>query len=53
MALEIRPVVNKKDLKAFIYLPFSLYKGNPYWVPPLVFDEYNTFRKDRNPAFEF
>ena len=53
MALEIRLVSNKKDLKAFIYLPFSLYKGNPYWVPPLVFDEYNTFRKDRNPAFEF
>ena len=53
MALDIRPVVNKKDLKAFIYLPFSLYRGNPYWVPPLVFDEYNTFRKDRNPAFEF
>lgn len=53
MALEIRPVSDKKDLKAFIYLPFTLYRGNPNWVPPLVFDEYNTFRKDRNPAFEF
>jgi GNAT superfamily N-acetyltransferase len=53
MALEIRPVSDKKDLKAFIYLPFTLYKDNPNWVPPLVFDEYNTFRKDRNPAFEF
>lgn len=53
MALEIRLVSGKKDLKAFINLPFAIYKGNPYWVPPLVFDEYNTFRKDRNPAFEF
>jgi GNAT superfamily N-acetyltransferase len=53
MALEIRVVSNRHDLRRFIQLPFRLYQDNPYWIPPLLFDEYNTFRKDRNPAFEF
>lgn len=53
MALDIRLVTDKKELKAFISFPFSLYQHDPCWVPPLVMDEYNTFRKDRNPAFEF
>lgn len=26
---------NKKDLKAFIELPWMIYKNDPYWVPPL------------------
>ncbi|MEI6681447.1 MAG: hypothetical protein WCO44_02405 [Bacteroidota bacterium] len=42
-----------KELKRFIDFPFQLYKGNAYWVPPLIFDELNTLRKDKNPAFEY
>ena len=53
MALEIRLVTDKKDLKSFVRFPFTLYKDDPYWVPPLLTDEYHTFRKDRNPAFVF
>lgn len=37
----------------FIRFPFSLYAGNSCWVPPLIQDELNTLRKDRNPAFEY
>jgi GNAT superfamily N-acetyltransferase len=33
--------------------PFQLYKDNPCWCPPLKFDDLRTFRKDKNPAFEF
>jgi hypothetical protein len=51
--LEIRRVLTSKDLKKFVDFPFSLYKGNAFWVPPLKFDEINTLRKDKNPAFEF
>jgi len=50
--IEIRKVETTKDLKEFAEFPFTLYKGNKFWVPPLVFDEYNTLRKDKNPAFE-
>jgi hypothetical protein len=51
--LEIRQVETRKDLKKFVDFPFRLYKGNAFWVPPLKFDEINTLRKDKNPAFEF
>ena len=52
MNVTIEEVDSRRDLKRFIAFPFKLYRGNPYWVPPLLFDEMNTLRKDRNPAFE-
>jgi hypothetical protein len=52
MDIQIKEVISSKDLKAFIRFPSSLYKNNPYWVPALEFDELNTLRKDKNPAFE-
>ncbi len=53
MPVEIRRVESRKDLAAFIQFNYDLYRGNPYAVPPLRFDEFNTLRKDKNPAFEF
>lgn len=50
---EIRQVKTLQDLKRFIDFPFQLFKGNPYWVPPLKFDELNYLRKDKNPTFEY
>lgn len=50
---EVRPVNSKQDLKRFVAFPFQLYKGNPYWCPPLTFDEIRTLSKEQNPAFEF
>lgn len=52
MDLMIREVLTPRDLKAFVEFPFKLYKDNPYWLPPLLEDEYNTLRRDKNPAFE-
>ncbi|MEI7663618.1 MAG: GNAT family N-acetyltransferase [Bacteroidota bacterium] len=51
--ITVKQVSTHKDLKRFIDFPFQLYKGNAFWVPPLIFDELNTLRKDRNPAFEY
>lgn len=53
MEVQIKEVTNLKDLKTFIMFPFLLYRDNAYWVPPLIEDEFNTLRKDRNPAFEY
>ncbi|MCK4690121.1 MAG: GNAT family N-acetyltransferase [Candidatus Marinimicrobia bacterium] len=53
MDIVIKEVENKLDLKRFISFPYKLYAGNKYWVPPLRFDEMNTLRRDKNPAFEF
>ena len=41
--LEIIEVLNKKQRKEFIEYPLRLYKGNPYFVPPLYGDEKNLF----------
>ena len=34
----------------FIKFPFGLYADNPFWVPPIIYDEIVTLKK--NPAFE-
>ena len=34
--LEVSPVSNGADLKAFMKLPWRLYKNDPQWVPPLL-----------------
>jgi GNAT superfamily N-acetyltransferase len=52
MSLEIREVVGQRDLERFVRFQLELYKNNPYFVPPLVADELNTLRPDRNPALQ-
>ncbi len=52
MSLEIHEIQTKKELTAFIKFPFSLYKENKYYVPPLIDFELSTLRKDKNPAFD-
>jgi len=53
MPIEIRRVETKRDLRTFINLPLTIYKGNPCFVPAIQFDEFATLSKDKNPAFEF
>lgn len=53
--VEIRKLdkTDKKDLKKFIEFQLDMYKGNKYFVPPLVVDEINTLSEEKNPAFDF
>ncbi len=41
--IEIIEVKSKKQRKEFVELPLRLYKGNPYFVPPLYGDEMKIF----------
>jgi len=50
--ISLKEAVSKSEIKAFVKFPFSLYKGSPYWVPPLIADEMDTFDKEKNPAFK-
>ncbi len=50
--VTLKEAVTKADLKTFVKFPFSLYKGSPYWVPPIIADELETFDKSKNPAFK-
>lgn len=53
MAVTIKRVSNKKELKKFIRFNYELYKNNPYSIPDLYDDMLNTFSKEKNAAFEF
>ena len=53
MAIEIRTVSSRKDLKIFARFGNKLYKGNRYYVPSMPMDDLNTFDRDKNGAFEF
>jgi GNAT superfamily N-acetyltransferase len=53
MSIEIRRVSTPRELKAFVTFPETMYASVPQWVPAPVFDDINTLRKDKNPAFEF
>lgn len=50
--ITLKPVHTKAEVKAFVKFPFSLYKDNAYWVPPIIKDEMETFDKDKNPVFQ-
>ena len=46
MVITITKVATKKQQKEFLDFPLKLYKGNPYFTPPLYMDEKKIFRKD-------
>ncbi|WP_394758389.1 GTP cyclohydrolase [Flavobacterium sp.] len=50
--IVIKEALTKSELTDYIKFPFSLYKNNKYWVPPIIADELETFDKTKNPAFE-
>ena len=53
MAVTIKKVSNRRDLKRFIRFNYELYKNNPYSVPDLYDDMLRTLSKEKNAAFEF
>ena len=50
--ITVKEMISKKEMKQFVMFPFSIYKNNPYWVPPIITEELETLNKDCNPAFE-
>jgi hypothetical protein len=51
--LQVREVVNRSDLKDFIYLPARLHKDHPNWVPPIYSDEWDYYNTRKNPGFRY
>ncbi|MDR1258606.1 MAG: hypothetical protein LBK65_04915 [Tannerellaceae bacterium] len=52
MAVEVREVTQRKDLKRFVKFNIELYKDSPYHVPGLIDEELMTLNRTKNPAFE-
>ena len=53
MAIQIKTVTTRKDLKTFVRFANRLYKGNRYYVPSMPFDDMNTLDPKKNGAFDF
>lgn len=46
--LTVRPVLTKRDRKAFVELPFRLYRDDPNWVPPLKSEALGLITPEKN-----
>ena len=53
MSVEIKEVTTRHQLRTFVNYPEKLYKDNPYYVPPLVFDQMDTLDQKKGAAQEF
>ena len=53
MAIQIKIVSTKKEMKEFVRFGNRLYKGNAYYVPSMPSDDMITFDKKKNGAFDF
>lgn len=47
-SITIRPVQTKRDRKAFVDLPFRLYRDDPNWVPPLKGEALGLITPEKN-----
>ena len=50
--MQIIPVQNPEDLKAFIDLPYHLYKDDPVWVAPLRSEQAAQYVTAKNPMLD-
>lgn len=53
MPVEIREVMSRRDLKAFIYLPEKVHAGHANWVHPIYMDDWKYFDRKKNKAFGY
>lgn len=54
MSIEIKQIpLTKKELKKFVQFGTDHYKGNEFFVPPLLMDDVNTLSPGKNPAHDF
>ncbi|HEY2631353.1 MAG TPA: GNAT family N-acetyltransferase [Solirubrobacteraceae bacterium] len=51
MAVSVKEVSSRKDLKAFIDLPFRLHSNHPLWVPPLKIERRLFLNRKMNAFF--
>jgi GNAT superfamily N-acetyltransferase len=49
--IEVAAVSGKHGLKQFIEFPFTLYRGNPHWVPPLRIAVAELLDRARHPFY--
>ena len=51
--LSVRKVDSKKDLDTLITFPWTVYRSDPYWVPPLMSMQHHRVDKRKNASWEY
>jgi len=52
MSARIIAVTTKQDMEDFLQLPFSIYEGDPHWVPPVLSHQRKFLDPKTGPFFE-
>ena len=52
-ALEIVPVRNSSQQKQFLNLPWTIYRNDPHWIPPLRMNQKELVGFAKHPFYDF
>jgi GNAT superfamily N-acetyltransferase len=50
--LRVQKVESPEELEKFIHFPWTVYKDDAYWVPPLISERKEFLSTEHNPFFE-
>ena len=50
--IKLVEVTSAKQRRQFVKFPFSLYRDSPYWIAPIIQQEYETFDVTKNPYLQ-
>lgn len=51
VSIRLLELGNRRQLKQFITFPWKIYRDDPNWVPPLIFNQLQFFTPGKNPYF--
>ena len=49
--ITLKQAKTRREIKRFVLFPFSFYRKNKYWIPPIIKDEVDNFDPKKNPVF--
>lgn len=52
MAVEVRPASFPADAEKFTKVWWHVYRDDPHWVPPLIFERKKFFHPEKNPYYK-
>jgi GNAT superfamily N-acetyltransferase len=52
VAVSVRSVRDRRDLRRFIEVPYGLRRNDPQWIPPLRFERRRFLSRSENPYFD-
>ena len=52
-SLTVKPVESRREKKQFLTLPWTLYRGDPNWIPPLRQNQAQLVRYKYHPFYDY